>query len=154
MKLLKHLLLYTVLITYFSCSTKDVTLANQASLTEAINTFNNAFAKGDIETLTSMIADEYKHTNGTSKAIVAKDWLNYLRKRNKDLQSKDLIVHSYDMDQIEMVLYGAAAIVTGRIQTSSTSKGVLKENKYRVTHVWVYENHRWKRAGFHDGKIN
>lgn len=154
MKLLKHLLIYIVFITCYSCSTKDDTHASQASLTEAINTFNKAFAKGDVKTLASMIADEYKHTNGTSKAIVAKDWLNYLHKRSEDLQSKDLIVHSYDMDQIEMVLYGAAAIVTGRIQTSSTSKGILKENKYRVTHVWIYENHSWRRAGFHDGKIN
>jgi len=154
MKLLKQLLIYTMFISFFSCSTKKDAPANQESLIEAINTFNNAFAKGDLKTLTVMITNKYKHTNGNSKAIVAKDWLNYLHKRNKDLQSKDLVVHSYDMDQIEMVLYGSNAIVTGRIQTSSTLKGALRENKYRVTHVWVYENHRWKRAGFHDGKIN
>lgn len=123
------------------------------SLSKTIKEFNRAFSSGNVAALVYMIADDYKHTNGSSRAIKAENWVNYLHKRSKDLNTKDLVVHSYDMDQIEIVMYDDTAIVTGRVQTSTTSKGIRSENEYRVTHVWVYENERWKRAGFHDGKI-
>lgn len=123
------------------------------SLLEAISEFNDAFSKGHTGTLVTMISDDYLHTNANAKAIESQSWVNYLHKRSKDLESKDLVVHSYDMDQMEVVLYGTSAVVTGRVKTSNTYKGNKNENEFRVTHFWVYENERWKRAGFHDGKI-
>lgn len=136
-----------------SCVISNSNNPTKESLLDAVSQFNEAFSTGNVARLVFMIADDYKHTNASSKAIDAKSWVNYLHKRNKDLQSKNLIVHSYDMDQIEVVLYGTSAIVTGRVKTSTTYNGNLRNNEYRVTHFWVYENERWKRAGFHDGKI-
>ncbi|MDT7832588.1 nuclear transport factor 2 family protein [Flavobacteriaceae bacterium S356] len=154
MKYLK-LLLPTLLLAFTSCSISNATSESptKESLLEAVNKFNRAFSEGDVATLVTMITDDYKHTNGSSKAISAQSWLSYLNKRNNDLASKDLIVHSYDMDQIEIVLDNTWAIVTGRVKTVSTFKGIRKESEFRITHLWTYENERWKRAGFHDGKI-
>lgn len=147
------LLVAIFLFTCMSCVISNSKNPTKESLLEAITKFNDAFSKGHAETLVTMISNDYRHTNANTKAIDARSWVNYLHKRSKDLQSKNLVVHSYDMDQIEVVLYGTSAVVTGRVKTSSTYKGNKNENEFRVTHFWVYENERWKRAAFHDGKI-
>ncbi len=148
------LLLLAFLFTCMSCVISNSNNPTKESLLEAVSEFNDAFSTGNVPKLVIMITDDYKHTNSSAKAIGARSWVNYLHKRNKDLESRDLIVHNYDMDQIEVVMYNRSAVVTGRVKTSSSYKGDLRKNEYRVTHFWVYENERWKRAGFHDGKIN
>lgn len=140
-----------------SCSspnhTENQTLPNKDQLLEAINTFNTAFKNGDVARLESMITDNYQHTNGTSKSIGKESWLNYLHKRKQDLEAGNLVVNAYEMDQMEVELYEDMAIVTARVNTKSTLDGETRENEFRVTNVWVLEDGKWKRAGFHDGKI-
>jgi ketosteroid isomerase-like protein len=142
-----------VLFLVLSCQNTHIPKASKVSLTATLKKFNRAFASGHIPKLVTMITDDYTHTNGSAKAIHAKDWLSYLQKRNQELQSGDLVVHHYQMDQTEIVLHGTTAIVTGRVQTSFTHKGKKQERAYRVTQLWVFKNERWQRAGFHDSKI-
>lgn len=152
---MNRLKLFSIILLFacMSCVSTSPEKPTEESLLVAVETFNRAFSSGQIPTLVTMIADDYRHTNGNSKAIDTQSWLTYLHQRNKDLESKTLIVHDYKMDQIDVVLYEKAALVTGRVTTSVTYKGDHKVNEYRVTHLWVYENERWKRAGFHDGRI-
>lgn len=145
--------LFFSVLTSCSVSTASSEKPTKASLEKAINTFNQAFSNGNVPKLITMISDEYRHTNGSAKAIDARSWLNYLHKRSADIRSKELIVNSYEMDQIDIVMYGTSAIVTGRVKTSSTYQENTRESEFRVTHLWIFENERWKRAGFHDGKI-
>lgn len=153
MKYLKILLAVTISV-MTSCSVSDAPeKPTKEGLQKAISTFNTAFATGNVPELVYLISDDYRHTNGNSKSIDAKSWLDYLHKRSADIRSKDLVVHNYDMDEIDIVMYNSSAVVTGRIKTSSTYQGNKRENEFRVTHIWVFENERWKRAGFHDGKI-
>ncbi len=122
-------------------------------LLKSIEDFNLAFKKSDIEKLESMITDRYVHTNGNSKSIDKNTWITYLYKRKKDIESKNLIVNSYEMKETEIQLHNNTAIVTGKIVVSNTKNGELIENQYRVTNIWIYKNNQWKRAAFHDGKI-
>ncbi|WP_185152655.1 DUF4440 domain-containing protein [Fulvivirga aurantia] len=121
----------------------------------AIERFNQAFKEGDVKTLTSMITYDYVHTNGTSKPINKSQWLDYLRKRSEDLSSGKLVVLAYSMEEMAIeILYGKTAIVTGKVIVETEMEGSLHKNEYRVTHVWTKYKNGWRRAGFHDSKIN
>lgn len=128
-------------------------IAEEGLLMEAVNKFNKAFAEGDVAIISSMITEEYLHTNGISKSIGKESWLNYFRKRKQDIDAGKLKVNHYEMDEVEVAIYGESAIVTAKVLVSMEKEGVVTDNEYRVTHLWVKENGIWKRAGFHDGII-
>lgn len=135
-----------------SQSEKDNTKKEQ--LLETVETFNKAFNEGNIEVLIPMITKNYVHTNSNSKSIGKEDWLAYLAKRKKQIESGELVIKNYKMDEIEVEMHDDMAIVTGKISFLSISGGMEKQNAYRVTNVWVLEDGRWKRAGFHDTRID
>lgn len=122
-------------------------------LLKTIQEFNKAFQNGNVNVLGSMITENYLHTNGSSKSITKKDWLNYLRKREKEIESGTLEVISYEMDEVKIEFYDNAAIVTGRVRVSNKRNEEVQKNEYRITNIWVNKSGNWKRAGFHDGKI-
>ena len=136
-------------IIIFGLCTACQTQKDEASLVKAIEIFNQAFKEGDVNKLSQMITENYQHTNGNSKAIDKEAWLNYLKQRQADIQSGKIIVDSYEMQDTKITQYGNMAVVTAKIITSNNSK----ESAYRVTNIWVVEGGEWKRAGFHDGKI-
>ena len=128
--------------------------AQKELLMETVKTFNTAFNEGNIEVLIPMITNYYVHTNSNSKSIGKEDWLAYLAKRKKQLESGELVIKNYEMDEIDVKMYENMAILTGKISFLSISGGMEKQNAYRVTNVWVLEDGRWKRAGFHDTRID
>ena len=115
---------------------------------------NTAFQTGDVATLEAMITASYQHTNGSSKAIGKEAWLNYLRKRKKAIDSGELEVLGYEMSELGIEFYGATAIVTAKVSVKNKTEDGTVNNAYRVTNIWINESGVWKRAGFHDGKIN
>ncbi|WP_109436953.1 MULTISPECIES: nuclear transport factor 2 family protein [Aquimarina] len=145
-------LILTVLL---SCSsnTNKPSVNDEQKLWETIAEFNQAFKNSNVEKLKAMITDNYIHTNGSSESINKNTWVNYLHKRNKDIENGDLIVNAYEMSEETVQFYDNVAIVTAKILVSNTRQGNLQENGFRVTNIWVRENGNWKRAGFHDGKI-
>lgn len=154
MNLLPKIYFFAFLICFhFSCQEKQNTNASNESLLKAIENFNQAFQVSDINTLESMITDNYIHSNGNSKAIGKEVWLNYLKKRNADIEAGILKVTNYKMAETEIERYNDSAILTAKISIESTRNNEVQTNEYRVTNIWVYQNGQWKRAGFHDGKI-
>ena len=125
----------------------------EEELYTAIDKFNLAFETGDIVTLDSMVTENYQHTNGNSKAISKGAWFNYLNKRKADIENGKLKVIAYTMDEKKVEFFGNTALLTARISVKSERDGELQENQYRITNFWIKESGKWKRAGFHDGKI-
>ena len=99
-----HFLILVLLSTFLqACIGKTTTEeSNPPSLETALTEFNAAFQNGDVAKLSSMITDEYIHTNGTVKAIDKTTWLNYLTKRSKELSNGKLTVSSYKMEEKEI----------------------------------------------------
>lgn len=158
MKELRVVFISLFCLSLLSCdnteSYKENSIIRENELLTSLKIFKQAFQKGNIATLESMITDDYVHTNGNSKAFGKDSWLNYLRKRTKRINDGELKVDSYVMDEQEIAFHDDMAIVTGRITVKSCRKGEEQiENQYRVTNIWVYESDGWKRAAFHDGKI-
>jgi len=122
-------------------------------LITVLNTINEAFQKGDVQTLGNMITEDYVHTNGNAPSIDKETWLNYLQKRTQEIKSGELEVLNYNMAEMEIVFHGKVAIVTGKVEVTNKRGEEIRENAYRITNIWVKENNSWKRAGFHDGKI-
>ena len=140
-----------------SCSSSINNHSNEGDEREELRSrialFNSAFQNGEIEQLELMITDHYLHTNGGSQSIRKKDWMAYLKKRKEEISSGDLVVDNYKMDEVQMEFYQDLAIVTAKISFTSTRNGEGKENEMRVTNVWIKEEGVWKRAAFHDTRI-
>ena len=150
MKLYPSILIF-ISICILGCQPKNE--VDRDSLTTSIDTFNKAFAEGNLAVLDSMITSNYLHTNSSSKVIRKADWFNYLKKRNQSLESGEIEVLEYTLDETKIEYHGNSAIVTGKVTVKVKDSLGPKENQYRITNLWVYENGTWKRAGFHDGKI-
>ncbi|KAA3635598.1 MAG: nuclear transport factor 2 family protein [Bacteroidetes bacterium] len=157
MKVLKLVLIAITAISFTNCSPEKqqqiLSEADKEALVETLEKFNQAFRDGNTALLQSMITDNYIHTNGNSKSIGKDTWLNYLRKREKDIQTGNLEVLNYTMEDLEITYHNNVAIATGKILVSSKRQNEVVDNEYRITNIWVFESGLWKRAGFHDGKI-
>ncbi len=148
---LNQIILFTLSIGLSNCQT-HITPDSDA-LISSIEKFNAAFAEGNLAVLDTMTTTNYLHTNSSSKVIGKSNWFNYLEKRNKDLESGAVAVLEYGLDETKIEYYGSSAIVTGRVTVVTKDSLGTKQNQYRITNLWVYEKGQWKRAGFHDGKI-
>ena len=151
-----HLTFLLVFIVFQSCNTEHKLNSSEEEkiLLKRVEEFNFAFKECDIEQLETLITENYLHTNGNSRSIKRNTWLEYLEKRKLEINNGNLVVNTYDMKEIEIELYDDMAIIIGKIVTSSTKSAEYQENEYRITNIWVKEDGNWKRAGFHDGKIN
>ncbi|MGB5820669.1 MAG: nuclear transport factor 2 family protein, partial [Saonia sp.] len=136
-----------------SCTDTN-TSTTEKMILERVEELNDAFKEGDVEKLKSMVTEDYWHTNGSSAPIGKSDWLAYLKNRSEEIKNGDLTVNSYDMEEARVKIYGTTAMVTAKIIVSTSKSGERRENEFRTTHLWIKENGNWKRAGFHDGKIN
>jgi len=157
MKIFNILLVIVIAFNLSNCSGKDShnkeSKTSKEDLLKTIDKFNKAFQEGNVVVIKSMITENYVHTNGNSKPIGKRDWLNYLRKRETEIKSGELEVAEYKIGETEIEFYGGMAIVTGKVVVSNRKKELTQKSEYRITNVWVNESGSWKRAGFHDGKI-
>ena len=145
------LLLFSLLV--IGCQTTESN-PNKQELLHAIDLFNDTFKSGDTASLGTMITDDYTHTNGSWKSFGKDKWLEYMTAREKKLQSGDLLIDQYAMDELETTLFGNNAITTARIIVSGVEDNKPFLKKFRVTNIWVYKQSKWLRAGFHDTLID
>lgn len=144
---------YLLLFLLISCAQSKKDKIPNGELSRTLEKFNTAFANGNLTVLDSLTTENYLHTNGNAQVITKDQWFNYLRKRNKRLESGALSILEYDFTEQKIEFYGTTSIITGKVKVISKDSLGTKESQYRVTHIWVYEDGLWKRAGFHDGKI-
>ena len=120
------------------------------SVAMALEDFAKAFRTADIEALDRMLTDEYVHTNAGARPIDKQSWLRWMASRREELASGDYVVETYELEDLEIVLYGSVAVVTGIVHSSGTSKNQPFDNRIRITNVWVQDAGHWRRAAFHD----
>lgn len=144
--------LLTASIYTFGFSQQVSTIEKEVN--KAIKVFNKAFAQADIATLNKHLTEQYIHSNSGSTLIYKKGWLNYIKKRRKQLDTGVLKVTSYQMSELIIKVYHQhSAIANALITSSGVNKGKPFTSKIRVTQVWIKEQGIWKRAAFHDSKL-
>lgn len=122
-------------------------------LEPTLDLFNQAFREGNLAVLDSLTTDDYIHTNGNSKAFGKASWFNYLKKRSEQIENGSLVITAYQLQEQETHLHGTSAVVTGKIVTTGTNQGEPFSNALRISNFWVLEDGTWKRAAFHDTRI-
>ena len=135
-----------------SCS-QVPTKPNETSLLEAIDTFNQAFAKADTTTLSKMLTKNYMHTNSASGPWKKPGWLSYVAGQRQKLDQGILTITEYSMSEMEYHLYDNTAVLSAVVKNIGKEDTLSFSKSFKVTHLWVYEDGTWKRAAFHDGKI-
>ena len=152
---MKRLFLPLLLLALFGCVPAATNEEEElALLNETLSLFNQAFRDGNLAVLDSLTTDNYTHTNSSGKAFPKASWFSYLEKRSAQLASGELVMTRYELQEKEVKLHGSSAIITGKILTAGTNKGEPFERALRISNFWVKENGTWKRAGFHDTRIN
>ena len=153
MAMKKGFVLFALFTVMAACSPPENASQEQSSLLSTLEVFNKAFERGDLITLDSLTTDNYIHTNGQSKAFSKEAWFKYLQGRKKDLESGKLMIKRYELTEEKVTMYGTTAIFTGLITTAGIQDATSFERQLRVTNLWVKEGGTWKRAGFHDTRV-
>ncbi len=154
MKFIHQQLVLFLLLTLFSCQDTDQKREQkELELKKTISVFNTAFKEGDLQVLDSLTTKDYRHTNGSSKVIDKTAWFGYLKKRTHQIRSKSIEILAYEFSEVDIKIQGNTAIVTGKVLVNTKDTSGIRERKFRVTHVWLNDSGVWKRAAFHDGKI-
>src|SRR6185503_41723 len=109
--------------------------ADIKELRDLVRAWDEASVKGDAATLDRLLADEFTFVGGVRKAA-------YLE--SVKVRSADTYVESAVSDELQVQVYGDAAVVTGVDTIKGKSGGQAYENKYLYMDVWVKRAGRWQ----------
>jgi ketosteroid isomerase-like protein len=104
-------------------------------LRELVRMWDDADVKGDAVTLDRLLADEFTFVGGPNKA-------QYLASVKS--KSADTYVEFAVSDDVQVQVYGNAAVVTGVDTVKGKTNGQSYENKYSYMDVWVKRSGRWQ----------
>jgi ketosteroid isomerase-like protein len=114
------------------------------ALDEAVRRFGEAWARGDVVTLETMLSPGYTHTDASGRLLDRSEWLDYVRQR----QGRATEI---DFRDVQTRIHGDIAIVTGindlggaGVRRASDSAGLT----IRFTQLWLFRDGRWLREAF------
>ena len=105
------------------------------------DTFNRALKEQDYIALEALYADDYM--------LVRPDG-SVLNKRGvlQDLRSGGLRVHSVELDQTKVRIYGSTAVLTAESQAVSSRYGMESRSHFRLLAVYVQQGQTIKLVHF------
>jgi ketosteroid isomerase-like protein len=106
----------------------------EQELRALVRTWDEAFVKGDTSTLDRLLADEFAFVGGPKKA----DYLASFKTRAADA------VQSAVSTDIQVQVYGDAAVLVGLDTISGQNKGQPAVTKWLYMDVWVKRDGRWQ----------
>ncbi len=123
---------------------RDADTSSASDLDAALRLFGEAWARGDVETLRSLLSPSYTHNDASGAHLTYSEWLAYASSRT----GRDTQIAFRD---IKKRIFGNIAIVTGF--NDLTAGGVFHEADRRdmslvFLQVWRRENGRWLREAF------
>lgn len=152
---MKNKLLSLLILCLATSCTMEVSVESDLEeLNRTIDEFNKAFETCDISKLDQLTTTDYTHTNSASAAIDKQAWMAYLNKRKDQLASGQLKISKYLFEDRQMSMYEKSAWVTGVVSIDGIMDSTSFSRKIRVSNFWVKDDKQWKRAGFHDTRID
>lgn len=101
-----------------------------------------AFERRDLATLDQLMADEY----------ILTDPLGHIRNKTETLaaiETNEVDFESTQSDDVNVIIHGDTAVVTGRSTFRGRYKGWSMTGRYQYTDVLVKRNGSWKAVGSH-----
>lgn len=122
---------------------------------ERVEVFSNAFVEADTLALSALLTDNYIHTNTDGSLLNKQRWLAWIQTQHHALRDGTLQIDSYTNESVTVALHGTeAAVVTGINISNGVRNGEAFQSHIRFTHLWVREDSQWRRAAFHDTRLN
>lgn len=122
----------------------------ETNIETTLTTFAEAFRTGDYETVEAHISDNYVHVNGDGAPYDRVQWLEWYKGYAKEIANGDHVFEDYAVQSLEITRHDDAAYVTGVVRANGERFGEAFTQNIRFTNLWIIENGKWKRAGFHD----
>ncbi len=97
----------------------------------------NAFIEGDTETLDRILAEDFIFTDPEGRLLTKAEWL-------ADLKSGELNFESIHLDNLQVRMYGDAAVANGRVTVKAQSKEGGFNGQYCYTDMYVKRNGQWQ----------
>jgi len=116
--------------------------------------FANAYRAGNTQVIDRLLASQYSHINNGGKPIDREAYLDWNRKRKAKLTSGAWSIASYDLSELKVTAFQESAVATGVVTASGERDGKGWNSKVRFTNLWIRENGAWRRAAFHDTKLD
>src|SRR6267378_4086863 len=112
------------------------------ALVDVENKWVEALVKSDIATLDSIIADTYVDTDEHSRRSGKEDVISFLK-------SGDLKLDSIKLSDMQVHLYGDAAVVIGSSEQAGSFLGGPMAAKIIFTDILVKQNGKWRAVASH-----
>ena len=106
----------------------------EQELRKLVQSWDQAFVKGDTATLDHLLAEEFSFVGGLKKA----DYLASFKSRPNET------VESAVSTDIQVQVYGDTAILTGLDTITGKNKGEPYTTKWLYLDVWVKRDGRWQ----------
>jgi hypothetical protein len=108
-----------------------------------------ANVRRDAEFFERVEADEFVFTDsGGGLTTRAEDVASVRKPANPDVK-----LLAYDVDDVQVRLYGDAAVLTGRVTTRQLVNGEERTGRSRFTDVFVRRDGRWQIVAGHSSRI-
>jgi ketosteroid isomerase-like protein len=113
-----------------------------------------AYARQDLATLDRLNAEDYTQTDTRGVVVTHDEYHEYVRQRTADTFKNGVSTLSIDCENIEVRLYGDAAVVTGEwtYRTQKPDGGTSRRSRW--TSMWTRYPGGWKRHAFHNTWLN
>lgn len=125
----------------------------EAVVRSQVKAFGEAFRSGDVRTIEGLLAARYSHCNSDGSRPSKEEWLAWFESRARALREGRFIYTEYRNEDVEVHVHGNAAVVSGVNVSAGRNDGRPFRIRLRFTNVWVLEGTRWRRAAFHDSRI-
>ena len=96
-----------------------------------------AFLQGDTATLDRILADDFIFTDPDGKLLTKAEWI-------ADVTSGELSFESIHIDDLQVRMYGDAAVANGRVTVKAQSKEGGFDGHYCYTDMYVKRGGRWQ----------
>lgn len=117
------------------------------TLRELERELNTAVVRGDAATFDRLLADDFTHTSQDGRFRTRVEWMK------GRVQGKTNYV-SYDVDDLQIRIYGEAAVATGMSKPSwRESDGTLASGRYRFLRVWARRDGHWRAVAFQSTRV-
>lgn len=101
----------------------------------------DAFVRGDVDTLDRDTANDYTTINGSGKLATKPQMMQNLR------QAKTKVL-SVKLDELKARIYGDAAVLTGDYRDVNVREGVQHETHALLTRIFAKNNGHWQAVAY------
>jgi hypothetical protein len=128
-----------------SCSVARSNAPDRATAEEEVKQLErdrqDAFVRGDIETLDQATASDYTTINGSGKLSSKSQMMQNLRKGTTK-------VLSVELDELRVRIYGDTAVLTGDYRDVNVRDGVQRETHALFMRIFVKHRGHWKAVAY------